>query len=410
MEVLFITHKYPPSIGGMQKHSYELATRLSNYCTIHPIIYHEDTSKVLFFLQLKSKIKKALSEHPNISLIYLNDACIASFSIWLKKYTNLPVVASFHGLDIVFPSVLFQKYMVPKLRQLDAVIAVSQPTAEECYKRGFDPQKVFAIRNGIDHDLANRVKQANYLKVLEDKSGRSLEGKRLLVSLGRPVRRKGFCWFIKNVLPQLDEDTVLVLVGPKGLTDPMTNRLLALLPQSIRHKIELFFGMGSDGFELQQLLQDSKYRDRIIHLGPQPFEDIVQTISAADLFIVPNIKVEGDFEGFGLVALEAAICGTPVVAAKIDGLQDAIIDGKNGYWVPSEKPSAWVEKINELLAQKDQLTAFGENARAYTMAQYDWDKMVDAYFQVFRQLAKQATVYQLSGNATMIGKPKKVGS
>ncbi|MEM9823997.1 MAG: glycosyltransferase family 4 protein [Bacteroidota bacterium] len=408
MEVLFITHKYPPSIGGMQKHSYELATRLRKYCSVHTIIYQEDRSRILFFLRLKHRIKKVLKANPNIALIYLNDALMATLSIWLKKYTDLPVVASFHGLDIVFPSVIYQKWIVPKLHQLDGIIAVSRPTAEECRKRGFDPQKIYSISNGIDHDLADQGQQVGYRKILEQKLGRSLKGKRILMSLGRPVRRKGFCWFIKEVLPQLDSNTLFILVGPKGNTHPISQCLLSSLPRDLKHKVELFFGMGSDGYELQQLLHQAPHQDRLIHLGPQTFPDIIQIISIADLFIVPNIKVEGDFEGFGLVALEAAICGTPVVAAQIEGLQEAIVDGKNGYGVPSENPQAWVKKIRTLLAQPDELLAFGEQARDYTMAQYDWDKMVAAYFQVFQKLTRPPLVSAVSLSSSILDTPKPI--
>lgn len=389
MEILFITHKYPPSIGGMQKHSYELATRLTQYAKVHTIIYHEGTSRILFFANLRRKIKKVLQEHPNISLIYLNDALMSAFTIWLKEYTTVPVVASFHGLDLVFPSRFYQQKIVPRFRALDGIIAVSQPTADECLKRGFQEKKLYPIKNGIDHEMVHKVKNPDYLKILEAKTGKKLAGKKLLLTMGRPVKRKGFCWFIKNVLPRLDDDTILLLIGPAGNTDPLANALLSSLPISVRHKIELSMGMGSDGFELKKMLKDPIYQDRLLHLGRLPFEDIIQTISVSDLFIVPNIKVEGDFEGFGLVALEAAICGTPVVASKIDGLKDAIIDGENGYLVPPKNPHAWAEKIKQLLQNKPQLDSFGQKAQAYTLAQYDWEKMVKEYYEVFETVVKQ---------------------
>ena len=394
MELLFISHKYPPSIGGMQKHSYELATRLKQYATIHTIIYREGTSRLGFFLNLKRNIKKALREHPHISLIYLNDALMSTLTIWLKKYTHIPIVASFHGLDLVFPSQIYQQKIVPKFPQLDAIIAVSQATAEECLRRGIHKDRLYTINNGIDRQLINYPHNRAYLSALEHKTGRNFTDKRLLVAMGRPVRRKGFCWFVKNVLPQLGEDTLLIIIGPESNAGALLNRLFACLPTKLRRKIELFFGIGTDGFELRQLLSDPRYKKQLLHLGQLPTEDIVQILAIADLFIVPNIKVEGDFEGFGLVALEAAICAAPVLAAKVDGLTDAVIDGKNGFLVASQNAGAWVEKIRHLLSNREFLRAFGQRAQAFTAMHYDWELMVRQYYQVFQTVVARSNTYE----------------
>ena len=268
MEILFISHKYPPSIGGMQKHSYELATRLEKYCTVHKIIYEGDQSVLRFFWNLKIQIKNKLEQHPDISLIYLNDGVMAGFNLWLKQYTHIPVVATLHGLDVVFPNRYFQNNIISKFCLLDGIISVSQPTAQECIKRGMPKNKVYTIKNGIDHDIAAMPNNPNYIQVLEQKTGKDLKHKKLIVGLGRPVKRKGFSWFIKNVLPQLPEDVIFLLIGPEG----NTNSIFQKLPFFIRNQIELFFGMGSDGFEIRQLSKHPELKDRFIRLGKLPFK------------------------------------------------------------------------------------------------------------------------------------------
>ena len=75
---------------------------------------------------------------------------------------------------------LFQKIVINRFRKLDGVIAVSQATADECLKRGFDPDKVFVVRNGVDIDLAEIDKKESFRPVLEEKLGIPLEGKKFL--------------------------------------------------------------------------------------------------------------------------------------------------------------------------------------------------------------------------------------
>ena len=122
-----------------------------------------------------------------------------------------------HGLDIVLPSKIYQRYVVDRFKRLDGVIAVSQATAQECIKRGFDRDKVYVVRNGVDTEMSLINKKAGFRKTLESKLGIPLQDKKILVSIGRSVRRKGFSWFMTKVLPQLDKNIIYLIVGP---TDP----------------------------------------------------------------------------------------------------------------------------------------------------------------------------------------------
>ena len=79
MEVLFITHKFPPSIGGMQKQSYELINGMHRYCKIHTIIQSPTENKLWFFLNLRRRVKNMLRLHPGISVIHCNSCCFFYF-------------------------------------------------------------------------------------------------------------------------------------------------------------------------------------------------------------------------------------------------------------------------------------------------------------------------------------------
>jgi glycosyltransferase involved in cell wall biosynthesis len=99
--------------------------------------------------------------------------------------------------------------------------------------------------------------------------------------------------------------------------------------------------------------------------------------NTADVLIMPNLP--GYTEGFGLVSLEAASCGLPVIASELGGIKDAIKDGENGFLVEPGNPQAFIDKIHDLLSNEKERLAFGERARNYTVENYGWDKTVKKY-------------------------------
>src|SRR5690606_1075671 len=112
----------------------------------------------------------------------------------------------------------------------------------------------------------------------------------LLCSVGRHQERKGFHWFVEEVVPRLGEGTVYLL-GGEG---PMTPRIRETVAR---------LGLG----------------DRVRVLGQVSEAMLLSLFRGSDLFVMPNIHVPGDLEGFGVVMLEAGICGLPIVAADLEG-------------------------------------------------------------------------------------------
>jgi len=93
----------------MEKQSYELIKGLSAYYTTRLIAYQGNENKILWFIKLRSKVKAILKKHPNIKLIHLNDGTMGFASLWLQKITRIPVVVTYHGLDITYPVDFFRK-------------------------------------------------------------------------------------------------------------------------------------------------------------------------------------------------------------------------------------------------------------------------------------------------------------
>lgn len=380
-EILCVTHKYPPSIGGMEKQSYELIAGLGKYYQTHVIAYQNSGNKSVWFTWLRAKIEATLKAHPGISLIHLNDGSMGAACLWLQNRAQIPVVVTYHGLDITFPLGIYQRRIVPRLAQYAGAICVSEFTRSECIGRGFNGANTFTVRNGVDIEMGNIPSDPGIVEKLKNRFGVDVTGKQILLATGRPVKRKGFSWFMKHVMPLLGEDTLLLMTGPMKDEPTFLERNISTLPGG--HHLQLLLGIASDAEEVNELLKTTKNAH---HLGSIPYDDLLQLFSLADLFVMPNIRVEGDEEGFGLVALEASIRGTYVLAAGIEGITDAVIDGENGSLLPTGDAQAWAKKIKELLSDKTRLAVLSEKGKHFTRANYSWYNMVNGYKEVFDKL------------------------
>ncbi len=104
-------------------------------------------------------------------------------------------------------------------------------------------------------------------------------------------------------------------------------------------------------------------------------------------------------EGFGVVLLEANIQGTPAIASDLEGIKDVIMQGENGYRVPSLDAEAFIRKIDEVL--NNNLKTLSECSRSYVLKTFTWDAVTDKYLDFLKMIIEQ---YDYSHNLTYSGK------
>lgn len=386
MAVLFITHKFPPSVGGMQKQSYELINGIRQFEKVHTIIQSPIEHKFVFFFLLIFRIKAMLKKYPHIEMIHCNDAVVASICSVFKMFIPVRLTATFHGLDIVFPNRLYQTFIVPRLRKLDQVYAVSKATAKACIDRGFGEDQVKVLLNGVDKEIANKEVEADFAARFKKVYGVDVEQHKIIISIGRAVKRKGFSWFVNHVMPQLDQDVRYIVVGPTIDAASIGHKILNALPSLIKRQFELFLGYASDSVKLDKAIHMNQ---RCTHVGKLPYEDMMQLLALSDVMVMPNIKVKGDMEGFGLVALEANLSKTYVVASNLEGIQCAVKNGKNGSLVEAKNIDAWVTCLNQVLGDPIALQEDSKQAQEYVLQNFGWNKMAKEYLHAFKILEKK---------------------
>ncbi|WP_026917421.1 D-inositol-3-phosphate glycosyltransferase [Gordonia shandongensis] len=185
----------------------------------------------------------------------------------------------------------------------------------------------------------------------------------------------------------LDPDDVLVTfvgrIQPLKAPDVLLSAMAPLLTGDSAGRLRVLVVGGPSGNGLARptslidLARDLGIADRVDFLPPQPPERLVHVYRAADLVAVPSYS-----ESFGLVAVEAQACGTPVVAAHVGGLGVAVDHGRTGLLVDSHELPAWTEALGSLLADPDRRARMGAAAAVHAQ-RFSWEHTVDALLESY---------------------------
>ncbi len=147
-------------------------------------------------------------------------------------------------------------------------------------------------------------------------------------------------------------------------------------------------GMEGDDYvaDIHKLIADRGLTDRITMVPPQPHHVLSTYYRAADLAIVPSRS-----ESFGLVALEAAACGTPVVASDVGGLRTLVDHGRTGLRVPGRDPDDYAEAVDRILGDRVFADTLSRRA-AEAASAYTWTSMAGRLRRVYADLSERALV------------------
>ena len=106
-------------------------------------------------------------------------------------------------------------------------------------------------------------------------------------------------------------------------------------------------------------------------------------LTGSDLFIMPNVVVPGDMEGFGLVAIEAAAAGALVIASSLEGIRDAVIDGETGVLIAPGDATAFVEVITAMVRDPTERRRLADRYAEGALAKFTIDRMRDDLVAAF---------------------------
>lgn len=320
--------------------------------------------KVVPFLLWAAWMIAQKARRDEVDVVLFSSMVTAALAVPLRPLLQkhgVRTAAIVHGLDVTTPFPPYQWFVPKVFGALDLVLPVSRATGEACTQRGLPERKLQVVPNGIDPDRFRPPEsRAQRRRNLTDALGSLPDDALLLCSVGRQVKRKGFEWFIEHVMPKLPGDVHYWLAGD-----------------------------GPEHDAIQSAIDRNGLNGRVRLLGRVTDTELAHLYRGADLFVMPNIPVPGDMEGFGVVMLEAGQCGTPAVAARLEGIRDVITDGVNGHLVEPEAPEGFVEAIRRYHRAPDALAAASERAREHTQSTFGWPAVAGQYVRVLRDLAAE---------------------
>lgn len=287
--------------------------------------------------------------HFDIFHVHQKEFNVAEF----KKITNnkIPVVVHAH-VSIG----LFDK----KLGTADKYIAVSNFTKLKMIEKGFCPELIDVIHNGIDTTLFTKP-SINELFILKDILGIPRDNKVILFA-GRKQRGKGFFEFLKITKIILEKylDITIIAAGPEP-SDAAT---------------EIDYGERE---KLRGLL--SKYKN-FIDLPPLPHSKLKNLLAISDIFLYLS---RGDNHSLSII--EAMVSECAVITTDVGGNKESIANGETGYIVDSaDNMEAVVGLIEELIFDKDKLASMQMKAKSFAVSNFDWNivtaKLEKTYFSI----------------------------
>jgi len=282
----------------------------------------------------------------------------------LKHDLGLPLVTTFHTLDRVKAEVgladgvaLRPRVEAEVVRCADLVVASTFEEHDQLVRYyGADPERIEIIAPGVDHHVfqpGDRVAARRHL---------GIGCNPVVLFVGRIQPLKGVDVAARALAALRDPSAELVIVGgPSG-------------PDGAHEEAAL-----------HALVEELGVAHRVRFVAPQPHDELVSWYRAADVCVVPSRT-----ESFGLVALEAAASGTPVVAANVGGLRSLVDHGETGYLVETRDPADYAEAIERVLSLDDPSPMRGRAAAR--SARFGWGIAAARLRRQYDDLAMRAPV------------------
>lgn len=367
---LLITNDFPPIVSGISTAFYNLFRNVENkdFVVLAPKVKGSEVfdegqpfqiirRRIPLGEGLSIKILKTIisillllyySKRLNVKRIHCGQVLSNGIGGWLcKTLFSIPYVMWVYGSETVRlgRNRLIRKVLKGILGKAECVVVNSEFTKEEYLKFGVDEEKLVKINPGVDTSFFKPMEKEK--TIIE---GFGLEDKKVILTVSRLDERKGH----DKVIEALPE----VISAVKDLR-------------------YLIVGKGREEERLKNLADKMGLNEYVVFAGYVPDEELPLYYNLCDIFVLPNriteqTSLRGDYEGFGIVFLEASSCGKPVIGGKTGGVSDAVVHGETGLLVDPLSAEEIALAIVDLLQNERKAAEYGRNGRQRAVKGFDW--------------------------------------
>lgn len=267
--------------------------------------------------------------------------------IFTAHNPNPWMVKSFSRIKQAFRICAFRMVELRIVKNADCVITVSEQLKKEFIRRFRIPsQKIRVIPNGVDANLFHPTISSS-----NDILQKYQLPENYVLFVGRLVEQKGVQFLLKAI---------------KG-----TNIHLVII------------GGGPLYFYLKELSRRLEINKQIHFIGSVPLDDLRKIYAKAKFCVIPSVA-----EGFPLVGLEAMASGLPIIASKIEGVEEMVIDGYNGFLFEKGNVKKLREHILKLFEDEKLVRTMGRRSRKIVENKFSWSVVAQKTFELYKDLAR----------------------
>lgn len=381
MKVALFTNEYPPNIyGGAGVHVDYLAKFLAQLVEVEVRTFGDQKdpernnpravgfpgwdwlgqeqlpfAKVLQALS----VNLAFNDQPLTADVVHCHTWYTFFAGFLAKILyGLPLVVTMHSLEPHRPwkeEQLGAGYLLSSwiekngVENADRIIAVSEEMKNDIIKAYQTPaEKIAVIHNGIDLNQYHPVRDRSYL----DQQGINFP---YLLFVGRISRQKGIIQLL-DAMARLDQVHLVLCASSPDTPE---------LEREVREKV-----------------QGNPYIKWINEMVPK--DRVIQLYSHAAAFICPSI-----YEPFGIINLEAMACKAPVIASRVGGIKEVVVDGETGFLVEPDNLEELAEKIRIILNSPELAAKFKETGRKRVEEHFSWETIANRTVELYKQVSRK---------------------